>query len=53
MSLHGHCGHVRCLENRSEQKEAKITEMRAMEEEKATACGTDSREELFTSWPLA
>ena len=41
------------LGNRGKQKEAKSTEMRAMEDEKATACGTDSGEELFTSWPLA
>lgn len=27
--------------------------MRAMEDKKATACGTNSGEELFTSWPLA
>lgn len=53
MSLHWCCGHFQCLENCSEQKEAKSTEMRAMEKEKATACQTDSREELFTSCPLA
>lgn len=41
------------LGNHSKQKEAKSAEMRVMEDKKATACGTNSREELFTSWPLA
>lgn len=27
--------------------------MRAMKDAKVTACRTNSREELFTSWPLA
>lgn len=41
------------LGNHSKQKEAKSTKRRVMEYEKATACGTHSREELFTSWLLA
>lgn len=45
---HGFPGRSACadpvLGNRSEQKEAKNTEMRALEDEEVTACGTKSRE---------
>lgn len=37
----------------SEQEEAKSIKIGVIEDEQATACGTGSRKELFTSWPLA